>query len=86
MTLFLRLATLVAPPAPLTIAVYAPGPYAKIIDDAIAAHVNMEVDLPEGPPNHLYASREEFRQALERAGFDGASLVFKLSMRFCSGS
>lgn len=61
--------------------VWAPAtesPYAKIIDDAIAAHANMEVDLPEGPPHHLYASREEFRQALERAGFDGASLVFKL--------
>lgn len=52
--------------------------YAKIIDDAIAAHANMQVDLPEGPPHHLYAGREEFRKALERAGFDGASLTYKL--------
>ena len=61
--------------------VWAPAtesPYAKIIDDAIAAHANMEVDLPEGPPHHLYAGREGFRQALERTGFDGASLIFKL--------
>lgn len=61
--------------------VWAPAtesPYAKIIDDAIAAHANMDVDLPEGPPHHLYAGREEFRQALERAGFDGASLIFNL--------
>jgi hypothetical protein len=26
----------------------------------------------------LYADREEFRQALDRTGFDGASLIFKL--------
>jgi SAM-dependent methyltransferase len=61
--------------------VWAPAtesPYAKIIDDAIAAHANMDVDLPEGPPHHLYAGREEFRQALDRTGFDGASLIFKL--------
>jgi ubiquinone/menaquinone biosynthesis C-methylase UbiE len=61
--------------------VWAPAtanPYAKIISDAITAHANMEVDLPEGPPHHLYAGREEFRQVLERAGFDGASLIFKL--------
>jgi ubiquinone/menaquinone biosynthesis C-methylase UbiE len=56
----------------------AESPYAKIIDDAIAAHANLKVDLPEGPPHHLYAGREEFRQVLERAGFDGASLIFKL--------
>ena len=56
----------------------AESPYGKIIDDAIAAHANMNVDLPEGPPHHLYGGREEFREALERAGFDGASLVFKL--------
>lgn len=61
--------------------VWAPAsesPYAKIIDDAIAAHANIKVDLPEGPPHHLYAGRAEFRQALERAGFDGASLTHTL--------
>src|SRR3984893_13697871 len=61
--------------------VWAPAsesPYAKIIDDAIQAHANVDVDLPTGPPHHLFAGREEFRNALERAGFDGASLIFKL--------
>ena len=61
--------------------VWAPAtenPYGKIIDDAMTAHANMEVDLPEGPPHHLYAGREEFRHLLERAGFDGASLIFKV--------
>ena len=56
----------------------AQNPYAKIIDDAIQAHANLNVDLPTGPPHYLYAGREEFRQALERAGFDGVSMVFKL--------
>ena len=56
----------------------AESPYAKIIDDAIAAHANLAVDLPVGPPHHLYGGREEFRQALEGAGFDGASLIFNL--------
>ena len=51
--------------------------YAKIIDDAIRAHAKLDVDLPAGPPRHLYSGREEFRQALERAGFDGASMIFK---------
>jgi SAM-dependent methyltransferase len=52
--------------------------YAKIIDDAIEAHADVEVDLPTGPPHYLFAGKEEFRQALERAGFDGDSIVFKL--------
>lgn len=56
----------------------AESPYAKIIDDAIDAHADVEVDLPTGPPHHLFAGREEFREAMERAGFDGDSLVFNL--------
>jgi ubiquinone/menaquinone biosynthesis C-methylase UbiE len=54
------------------------SPYAKIIDDAIQAHANLNVDLPAGPPHYLFAGREEFRQALQRAGFDGAAMIFKL--------
>lgn len=52
--------------------------YAKIIDDAIEAHADLEVDLPAGPPHHLFAGKEEFREALKRAGFVGASMIFKL--------
>ncbi len=54
------------------------NPYAKIIDDAIREHANLEVDLRAGPPHHLFSSREEFRLALARAGFDGESMTFKL--------
>src|SRR6266550_342590 len=52
--------------------------YAKIIDDAIQAHADLEVDLPAGPPHYLFSGHEEFPRALERVGFDGASMIFKL--------
>lgn len=52
--------------------------YAKIIDDAIEAHADLNVGLPTGPPHHLYSGRDEFREALGRAGFDGSSMIFKL--------
>lgn len=55
----------------------AESPYAQIIDDAIETYGRTDVPLPQGPPHHLYADREGFRQALERAGFDGKSLLFK---------
>ena len=54
------------------------NPYAKVIDDAIQAHADLEVDLPTGPPHYLFSGREEFRRALERVGFNGASMTFKL--------
>jgi SAM-dependent methyltransferase len=54
------------------------SPYAKIIDDAIQAHANADIDLPHGPAHYLFAGREEFRRALERAGFNGDSMKFKL--------
>src|SRR5436853_784956 len=54
------------------------NPYAKMIDDAIRKHADLEVDLPAGPPHHLFSGREDFRRALERVGFDGASMIFKL--------
>ena len=54
------------------------NPFINLIDDAIQAHADLDVDLPPGPPYYLYESVEEFRQALERAGFHGASMIFKL--------
>ena len=38
----------------------------------------MNVDLPSGPPYYLFESEEEFRQALQRAGFEGRSMGFKV--------
>jgi ubiquinone/menaquinone biosynthesis C-methylase UbiE len=52
------------------------NPGAKIVNDAIEAHADLNVPLPEGPPRYLYSEREECRKALERAGFDGVSMTY----------
>jgi ubiquinone/menaquinone biosynthesis C-methylase UbiE len=52
--------------------------FIQLVDNAIQLHADLDVDLPPGPPYYLYESPEEFRAALQRAGFDGASMVFKL--------
>ena len=54
------------------------NPYAKMIDDAMQAHADLEINLPIGPPHYLFSGREEFRRILERFGFNGASMIFKL--------
>src|SRR5438477_7769208 len=54
------------------------NPFVKIVDDAIQAHANLDVDLPSGPPFYLFENEEGFRQALDHAGFDGASMDFKV--------
>ncbi|PYK30786.1 MAG: hypothetical protein DME57_05895 [Verrucomicrobia bacterium] len=48
------------------------------MDDAIDAHANVDVDLPPGPPFYLFENEGEFRKALERSGFNGASMEFKV--------
>jgi hypothetical protein len=50
----------------------------KLVDDAIQAHANLDVDLPPGPPFYLFENAEGFREALVRAGFDGGSMTFKV--------
>jgi SAM-dependent methyltransferase len=52
--------------------------FVKLVDDAIQAHANLDVDLPPGPPYYLFENENEFRSALTRAGFDGASMTFKV--------
>jgi SAM-dependent methyltransferase len=54
------------------------NPFVKLVDDAIQAHANLEVDLPPGPPFYLFENEEEFGKALDRAGLDGASMSFKV--------
>ena len=54
------------------------NPFVQLVDDAIQAHADLEVDLPSGPPYYLFEGEEEFRRALTRAGFDGASMRFQL--------
>lgn len=54
------------------------NPFVKLVDDAIQAHADRNVDLPPGPPYYLFETPEEFRNALERAGFEGGSMKFKI--------
>jgi ubiquinone/menaquinone biosynthesis C-methylase UbiE len=53
------------------------NPAARIVNDAIEAYANLNVGLPEGPPKYLYGEREECRQVLKRAGFDGTSMSYE---------
>lgn len=52
------------------------NPGAKIVNDAIEAHADLDIGLPEGPPHYLYGEREECRKVLERGGFDGESMSY----------
>jgi SAM-dependent methyltransferase len=45
------------------------NPGAKIVDDAIAAHADMSVALPEGPPYFLFCDKKICTQVLEHADF-----------------
>ncbi len=53
------------------------NPGAKIVNDAIQAHANPDVGLPEGPPRYLYSQKEECRKLLEEAAFDGTSMSYE---------
>jgi ubiquinone/menaquinone biosynthesis C-methylase UbiE len=55
----------------------AQSPGAKIVNDAIEAHADLNVHLPEGPPRYLYEQKEECRTVLEKAGFDGGSMIYE---------
>jgi SAM-dependent methyltransferase len=52
------------------------NPFVKLVDDAIQAHADLDVRLPAGPPYYLFEGPEAFRAALERAGFDAATMTF----------
>ena len=54
------------------------NPFVKLVDDAVQAHANLDVDLPPGPPFYLFENEEEFRKAVARNGFDGSSMTFKI--------
>jgi ubiquinone/menaquinone biosynthesis C-methylase UbiE len=53
------------------------SPGMKIVADAINAHADLNVNLPEGPTYFSYESAAECSAALQRAGFDVATLEFK---------
>jgi SAM-dependent methyltransferase len=50
---------------------------AKIVNDAIEAHAELDVGLPAGPPHYLYGEGEECRKVLEQVGFDGNSMSYE---------
>jgi ubiquinone/menaquinone biosynthesis C-methylase UbiE len=56
------------------------SPGARIVNDAIEAHADLDVGVPEGPPRYLYGEREECRKVLEQAGFDGSSMSYETHM------
>lgn len=56
----------------------AENPFVKLVDDAIQAHANTDVNLPPGPAFYLFENETEFRMTVERAGFDGSSMTFKI--------
>jgi SAM-dependent methyltransferase len=53
------------------------NPGAKMVNDAIEAHGDLNVGLPEGPPHYLYGEEDECRKVLEQSGFDGSSLIYE---------
>ena len=53
------------------------NPGAKMVNDAIEAHGDLNVGLPEGPPHYLYGEEEECRKVLEQSGFDGSSMSYE---------
>ena len=58
----------------------AQSPGAKIVNDAIEAHGDLNVHLPEGPPRYLYDQKEECRTVLEKVGFDAGSMIYETHM------
>jgi ubiquinone/menaquinone biosynthesis C-methylase UbiE len=60
--------------------VWAPPPQnpgAKIVNDAIETHADLNVQLPEGPPHYLYDQKEECQTVLDKAGFAGNSMIYQ---------
>ena len=52
------------------------SPGARIVEEAIEAYADLDVDLPEGPDYFGYGDPDEGGRVLGRLGFDPASLVF----------
>ena len=56
------------------------SPGAKIVDNAVKAHADMSVGVPQGPDFLVYGNADKCRSAL-RAGFDAQSLVLQTIMK-----
>jgi hypothetical protein len=53
------------------------SPGARIVEEAVKAHADREVNLPVGPDYFGYSNAEMCREILGRLGFDPESLAFK---------
>ena len=52
--------------------------YARLIDDALDAHADLNVRLPSGPDHYVYSNEDACRNAMSQAGFDASSTRIKL--------
>jgi len=53
------------------------SPGNRIMGEAVKAHANFDLQLPQGPDYFGFGNPEECRKALAGAGFDPRSLVFR---------
>src|SRR5260221_6261522 len=53
------------------------NPGGKLMNDAIEAHADKSIKLPEGPPYFLYADKNECRRVLASIGFSENSMTFE---------
>jgi len=53
------------------------SPGARLVEDAVKAHANLDVHLPDGPDYFAYGNMHDCRRALEATGFDPNSLTFE---------
>jgi hypothetical protein len=52
-------------------------PGVRLVEEALRAHADLDVGLPEGPPVYLYGSAGTCRRVLAAAGFAPASVTFR---------
>jgi SAM-dependent methyltransferase len=53
------------------------NPGVRLMGEAVEAHADMSIDLPEGPPRFQFSDAVECRRALQAAGFVPSSLRFE---------
>lgn len=56
------------------------SPGARIVEDAIQAHANLNVGIPKGPDYFCYGQATECRNALTKVGFAASSVTFETSV------
>ena len=53
------------------------SPGARIVEDAIQRHANLDVPLPKGPDYFCYGQQNECKNALAEVGFASSSVTFE---------